>query len=101
MTRLPSHLVRRLLFEPGGEGLAMACRAAGLDKHTFASIFLKVRQGRLGDKQVDPDEVKNAVDFFGQLTQAPAQKVVNRWRKDPDYLNTLRLIEETEADAEP
>lgn len=100
MTGLPSHLVRRLLFEPGGEGLAMACRAVGLDKHTFASIFLKVRQGRLGDHQVNPDEVRNAVDFFGQLTQAPAQKVLSRWRKDPEYLNTLRLIEETWVDAE-
>lgn len=99
MTGLRTRLVKRILFEPGGQGLAITCRATGLNKHNFATIFLKVRQGRLGDKQVEPDELRNAVDFFDELTRATAQKVVNRWRKDPDYLNTLRLIEEAQDDA--
>ncbi len=100
LTGLRSRLVRRILFESGGEGLAMACKSIGLDKHSFITIFIKVRQGRLGDKQVDPNELSGAATFYDELTEASARKVIARWRKDPEYLNTLRLIEEHERSPE-
>ena len=35
-TELSGKLVRRLFFEPGGEGMAIACKAKDLPKQTFA-----------------------------------------------------------------
>ena len=100
LTRLRVTLARRILFEAGGEGLAVACRAIGLDKHTFISILLRFRQGRLGDKQVEDDELTRAVDFFDRLDPDVAKAVMRRWRRDPDYLNALRLVDRaTERDA--
>ena len=46
LSKLRLTLVRRLLFESGGEGLAIACKGIGLDKGTFVSIFIRFRQGR-------------------------------------------------------
>ena len=92
--RLP--LVRRLLFEPGGEGLAIACKGIGLDKATFISIFIRFRQGRLGDKEVEAEELSRALSFFAQTSPEAARALMRRWQRDPDYLNALRQLEQAE-----
>lgn len=94
LTNLRLNLARRILFEPNGEGLAIACKAIGLDKHTFVSIFLRFRQGRLGDKRVEQDELSRALNFYGRTAPETAKALVRRWRRDPDYLNALRLVEQ-------
>ena len=93
LTRLRLVLVRRLLFEPGGEGLAIACKAIGLDKSTFVSIFIWFRQGRLGDKKVEMNELARALSFYDQTDPAAARALMRRWQRDPEYLNALRQVE--------
>jgi uncharacterized protein (DUF2336 family) len=93
LSKLRLTLVRRLLFEPGGEGLAIACKGIGLDKATFVSIFIRFRQGRLGDKEVEAEELSRALSFFNQTSLEAARALMRRWQRDPDYLNALRQIE--------
>lgn len=93
-TGLRVGLVRRLLFEEGGEGLAIACKAIGIGKDSFLNIFLQFRSGRIGDKRVAPDEVSKAASFYHHLDLKSAQAMLRRWQRDPDYLNALRLIEQ-------
>ncbi len=95
LTRLRLVLVRRLLFEPGGEGLAIACKAIGLDKSTFVLIFLRFRQGRLGDKEVEKQELSRSLSFFDETSIVAARSILRRWRRDPNYVNALRLLEPT------
>ena len=95
LSKLRLTLVRRLLFEPGGEGLAIACKGIGLDKATFVSIFIRFRQGRLGDKEVEAEELTRALLFFSQTGSDAARALMRRWQRDPDYLNALRQIEQT------
>ena len=95
LTRLRLTLVRRLLFEPGGEGLVIACKAIGLDKSTFVSIFMWFRQGRIGHKEVEEEELSRCLSFFDQTSIVAARAILRRWRRDPDYLNALRLLEPT------
>ncbi len=95
LTRLRLVLVRRLLFEPGGEGLAIACKAIGLDKSTFVSIFMWFRQGRIGHKEVEEQELSRSLSFFDQTSIVAARAILRRWQRDPDYLNALRLLEPT------
>jgi|GEM_PF-69434 len=87
-------LVRRFLFELGGEGLAIACRAMGIEKPIFASIFLLSRKARPGDQMVDPMELSRVLAFFEDLEVEAAQKVMKRWRLDPNYLEAQLKIEE-------
>ncbi len=91
-TRLRINLVRRILFEQGGECLASVCKAAGLDKHTFITIFMHFRQGRLGDKGDEADEFSRAVCFYDQVEIAAARALVRNMKRDPDYLKALRQI---------
>ncbi len=96
-SQLRVHLLRRILFEPGGEGLAIVCRALGLDKPAFASILVQFRRGRLGDKNIETDEVTQAMSFFDNTTTETATALLRRWQRDPEYQNALRIV----SDAKP
>jgi uncharacterized protein (DUF2336 family) len=92
-TGLRAILVRRLIFEPGGEGLAIACKAIGMTKPDFGSLFLLSRSARPGDKSVDPKEVARAMSFFDRLKPEIAKQVVARWKLDPNYLFAIKQVE--------
>lgn len=91
---LRARLIRRFLYEPGGEALAIACRAVAIDKPVFASIFLLSRQARPGDKQVDPAELVKVLEFFDGIDAKAAGRMLRRWQRDPDYLNAIRLLDD-------
>lgn len=95
LSGLRTTLIRRILFEEGGQGTAIICKAIGLDKDSFAPIFLRFRQGRLGDKQVETGELTDALLDFDRITSENARRMVTRWRRNPEYLNALRLVEQT------
>lgn len=97
LSGLRATLARRMLFEPGGEATAIVCKAIGLDKDSFAPIFLRFRQGRLGDKRVEIDELTKALRNFDRITDQNAREVVRRWRRNPEFLNALRMIENAQG----
>jgi uncharacterized protein (DUF2336 family) len=99
VTGLRTNLIRRFVFEPGGEGLAIACRAAEIDKPDFASIFLLSRSARPGDKVVDPNEVSRVLNFFDRIGIETARKVVKRWHLDPNFLFALKQVDNDKRSA--
>ncbi len=94
-SRLRSNLLQRFLFEPGGEGLAVVCKAIGLDKLAFASILVQFRRGRLGDKHIETNEITQAMAFFESTTLESATALLRRWQRDPYYQNALRVVNDT------
>lgn len=95
MTKLRLRLVRRIVYEPGGEGLVIACRALEIEKPQFTSIFLMSRKGRPGDQRVDPEELSRVLALFDRVQPAAAQVVIRRWQRDPQYLYAIKRIEES------
>ena len=93
LTELRIVLTRRLIYEPGGEGLAIACRAAGIEKETFATIFVLSRQARPGGRVVAKGEVAQVMGFYDRIDDLAAQRILRRWRRNPDYLDLLRQVE--------
>ncbi len=93
LTGLDTVVVRRSIFEPGGEGLAIACKAVGIEKPDFASIFLLSRSARPGDKVVDPSELSAVISLFDRMRPYSAIKVLRRWRLDPNFLFALKQLE--------
>lgn len=85
-TRLDETLVKRILYEPGGHALAIACKAVAVEKSDFASLFLLSRQGRPGDKTVEPRELTGVMAYFDSIMQAGGNIVLQRWRRDPGYV---------------
>ena len=92
LSNLNAKLVRPFVFEPGGEALAILCKALEIMKPDFASIFLLSRSARPGDKVVDPSELTRVFDLYDRIKLETAQKVVEHWRLDPDYLFALKQV---------
>ncbi|TVR99618.1 MAG: DUF2336 domain-containing protein [Rhodospirillales bacterium] len=90
--RLKPGLVRRFLFESGGHGLAVACRAAGLDRPTVFRILTLSRAAKPRPTDVRA-ETQRALGVFDAVSPEEALKAVARWRLDPDYAAAIAAIE--------
>ena len=77
--------------------MAILCKALGIDKPTFTSIFLLSRVGRRDEQIVDPGELAGVLKLFDQAASDTAQSLVARWRSDPDYITAVDRIEETKS----
>ncbi|MBB4287545.1 DUF2336 domain-containing protein [Roseospira goensis] len=92
-------LVRRMLFEPGGEGLAIACKALGLKREDFSVLFLFSRKARPVPHAVLRDEHKAVMDLYDRMTEEACRAVLARWRRDHNYLKALLAVEITDTGA--
>ncbi|WP_181704320.1 DUF2336 domain-containing protein [Chthonobacter albigriseus] len=87
-------VAKRLLTDPGGEPLATALKASGLDEATAMRILLF---SGLGEGR-DYFEVKRLLEVFENTSQRSASFLLTRWRPDPEPLprRRHRLTPQTE-----
>jgi uncharacterized protein (DUF2336 family) len=86
-------LINRLLYEVGGNGIAVVARGLRLTREEFATIYLLTRRARpgLGGGAVD---LGRALGFYDKVGTEAAMKVLERWRRDPQYLFAIKTIEQ-------
>jgi uncharacterized protein (DUF2336 family) len=90
LARLPLSLIDTIMDEVGGRGLASICRAVGIEKAGFVSLFLLSRGGRPGEQIVHPRELSYALATFDRMSPAIAQDLLHSWSVDPTYFNKHR-----------
>jgi hypothetical protein len=86
LVHLELSLIDTIVSETGGRGLAVVCRAIGIDKSGFVSIFLLSRGARQGEQIVHPRELSYALAAFDRLSTTLAQDLLRSWKEDPSYL---------------
>jgi uncharacterized protein (DUF2336 family) len=86
--------LQHVIYETGGKGLAVVCRALQVDKANFAPMFLLSRKGRGGEQVVDPREVSIVMRFFDDVDPDAARKALKRWQREPEFLDAIEAIEE-------
>jgi uncharacterized protein (DUF2336 family) len=84
--------LQNVLYDSGGEGLAIACRAMAMPKPTFATIFLLSRRGRTGSQIVDPRELSRALQLFDKIAPAAAAEVMKGWCRDWSYQDATERV---------
>ena len=85
-------LMRRIIYEPGGEALAMAAQALDIDPALFLTIFTATRQARGDAPAPDPDTIAVIRAFYDSLTPDGALAVVRKWRRNHEYLAALKQM---------
>jgi len=90
-------LARHIVFDPGGEGLAVLCRASGIDRSVFSSIFLLTREARDGSRMTDPAQLNAMMRIYDDLSQKDAQGALRCWQLNADYLAAVEQIQVSEA----
>jgi uncharacterized protein (DUF2336 family) len=90
---LRPRLLRRMLFEPGGEALAILCKAVSIDKTDFASIFMLSRKARNTDRLTNPQDLKRILELFDRIQPDAADRMLKKWQRDSNFLNAIRVVE--------
>lgn len=93
LTGLRQKLVDRILFEPGGSGLAIACKAVGFSEVEFSTIYTLTRMAISDGGQANIEDTLKIIAFYGSVSKKAAGEVVVRWRRDVGYLSALRDLE--------
>jgi len=92
LTGLRNTLVKRIMFEPGGEGLAIACKATGISANDFSTIYALSRLSSPGAAAIDHSETQRILEFYDSVSEKTAKDVLARWRRDVDYLKAIREL---------
>lgn len=83
---IPEDKILEVIEHQNGYGLVVICRAKGVQKSEFATLFLLSRGLRSGDKIVNQSELGRALEIFDTLKSHDAKRLLTIWRKFPDRI---------------
>lgn len=78
--------VRRIIYDAGGESLAVSCRAIGMTLENFAEVFDLTRRASRQNRTVAAEIRKRALTLFKRLEKDSAAAMVRQWRRDPNLI---------------
>jgi uncharacterized protein (DUF2336 family) len=84
--------LQHVLYETGGKGLAVACRALEISRADFSPLYLLSRKGRGGETVVDPRELAAVMTFFSKVQPTAAREVLRSWQRDHAYQDAIDAI---------
>ena len=90
---LSESMMMDVLFDTSGEGLAVACRANGMGKPYFATIYALVRSTRPVEEKEFQREVRHVLTLYDRMDEKSAQKVVGRWQRNVNYVTAIRDLQ--------
>lgn len=85
-TTLSPDVISRLMDKDGGKPFVVACRAVGMMKSEFASIFLLSRGISKGDKIVDQRDLAMALKAYDTLKEHDVSRIMQSWTKSPELI---------------
>ncbi|MBI3707158.1 MAG: DUF2336 domain-containing protein [Proteobacteria bacterium] len=91
LCRVEPLVARRIVFDPGGQSLAIACRAINVERANFATILLLARQGS-ANGVTPPSFVNEMMKFYDSITPQRARVVLGYWRADSEYVKAISEI---------
>ena len=90
---LDEFLTARMIFEAGGEGLAIACKAVGIPEFQFVSIFSMSRKSKPHVAKTLARDLPQVLGLYRRMTREAAVAVLRRWQGGSDYLATFQELE--------
>lgn len=97
--------LHRILYGTSGEDLAIVCRALGMDKLLFASVFLLSHKGHPAESKVGPRDLSRVTAFYDRITGESARQVLHEWQRDPGLPGVIERLrgsaESGEAPGQP
>jgi len=93
VSKLREYLIQRLVFEPGGEGLAIACRGIGMSEQEFLQLYEYCHLAKAGTKEEVEAHIPVLKSFYSNTPRKAAVDVLKMWHRGSDYLGALRELE--------
>lgn len=93
VSKLREYLIQRLLFEPGGEGLAIAAKAIGISPAEFKRLFIFSHLAKAGKIEEAEGHLPQLMKFYESTPRKAAVEVLKMWHRGSDYLGALRELQ--------
>ena len=81
MLGMASNRIDGVLYGPRCEAFAIACRALGMERMIFTSIFALIGKHRADRLHSETHDLATALETFDRLTQEEAETVLASWRR--------------------
>lgn len=94
LTSLSATVISRVIFETVGDNLAIACKAIGVGRNDFKSIFTLSRKSKPGVTSSLNLELTRVLAIYDQLTAREAKKVIENWRRNGNNQTPMHLAEQ-------
>ena len=72
-----------IVYDPGGEPFAIACKASGFAANEFETIYLLLTKALAGENEADSVEFKRIRAYYKKLDEGAACSVIEEWRQAP------------------
>jgi uncharacterized protein (DUF2336 family) len=92
LTGLKLKLLRRILFEPGGEALVILCRAIDIGSDTFAELFELSRKAKDREEEITREQRERLEALYAKTKPEDAKRILKRWRRSSDYLFAVKQV---------
>jgi len=93
VTGLRNELVTRFVLEPGGEGLAVACKYQNFSDFEYQRTFTYCHQLTLKNDNHSKELIQNAVEYYRDIPHESATEVVKFWTHNKRYLWALMKLD--------
>ncbi len=87
-------LASRIIFEPGGEGMAIACKAVDIPEFQFGTLFKMSRKSKPSVAKTLDTELPKVLHLYRRIEHEGALKVLHRWQRGGEYLSAIRLLKD-------
>ena len=88
-TGLDETFVRRMLFEYGGNALAITSKAAGIGKAIFASIIALTRNKQNAKEEDIHKETRQCLAIYNKTSEEKAMETVRRWQANNAAMSAM------------
>lgn len=79
-------LIEAMTSAPSGKFIVVLCRAIGVEKGNFVSIFLMSKGACSGEQIIQPKELTDSLAAYDRLESETAQAIVKQWKENPQTL---------------
>ncbi|RIK93291.1 MAG: hypothetical protein DCC73_10245 [Proteobacteria bacterium] len=82
LAKVNIEVFRKILYNRGADGLAVACRVIGIDRSMFLTIYRLTRIARRQSSSLTDAETAHAFEIFRKMDQRQAEITLHRWAAD-------------------
>lgn len=94
---LPVRRIQQAIYDGAGQELAAVCRACGMNRIMFRTLFEFTRHTSSSGKSAPRGNIDDLLYFFDHLNQLDARLMTQQWRTNHTYQHAVSQLEADKA----
>ena len=81
----------RIIFDKGGEALIPICKAIGMGRGNFATVFMRIRKAVNDDATTKPALLERMLAVYDNMPRSKASSILRLWQTDANFAAAIIL----------